>query len=126
MATIQNFMILVFFLSIISQGRCQCYPKEFGVSQSETGVKVETKPEWKVTINNPCPCVQSNVKLSCDGFQSVKPMDPSILKKSGAECLVKNGNPIAPLSSFSFTYAWDRSFPFKPLDSKIDCSQLIN
>ncbi|GLT77123.1 hypothetical protein SLA2020_487370 [Shorea laevis] len=122
MATIHNFMILVFFLSIISQGRCQCHPKEFSVSQSETGVKVENKPEWNVTINNPCSCAQFNVKLSCDGFQSVKPMDPSILQKSEAECLVDNGNPIAPHSSFSFTYAWDTSFPFNPLDSGITCS----
>uniref|UniRef100_A0A7N2N368 Uncharacterized protein n=1 Tax=Quercus lobata TaxID=97700 RepID=A0A7N2N368_QUELO len=52
----------------------------------------------------------------------VKPVDPSVLSKSGNECLVNNGVPVAPSSSLSFTYAWDTSFSFQPLSSQINCS----
>ena len=45
----------------------QCKLSDISVSQQKTGASVQNKPEWSVTIENKCVCVQSNLKLKCDG-----------------------------------------------------------
>ena len=87
-----------------------------------TGKMVQNKPEWSVTITNNCICAQLSVKLSCNGFQTVEQIDPSILSKSGSECIVNGGQPIYGNSKFSFTYASANSFPFNVLFSQVACS----
>uniref|UniRef100_M4DZP2 Uncharacterized protein n=1 Tax=Brassica campestris TaxID=3711 RepID=M4DZP2_BRACM len=47
---------------------------------------VESKPVWKVTLNNPCICLLTNLKLSCTGFESVVPVDTLI--KTGDVCVL--------------------------------------
>ncbi|PRQ26701.1 hypothetical protein RchiOBHm_Chr6g0297491 [Rosa chinensis] len=76
----------------------------------------------ELKITNNCICSQLSVKLSCDGFQTVEEIDPTILSKSGSLCLVNSGEPIYGHSNFSFTYAWSNSFPFKTLLSQVACS----
>ncbi|XP_022748827.1 TPD1 protein homolog 1-like [Durio zibethinus] len=122
MAAILNLIFAVLFLSLIGQGHCQCSLDNIKISHSQTGKTVENKPEWKVTISNRCSCSQSELKLSCNGFQTVETIDPSVLAKSGGECLVNNGQPVPPFGDFNFNYAWDTSFPFSPLSSHINCS----
>ncbi|XP_075636990.1 uncharacterized protein At1g05835-like [Castanea sativa] len=122
MATFIKFLCVLFVLSFVGKGNCQCTLSQVTIKQSKTGEVVQQKPVWSVTINNGCPCSQSDLKLSCNGFQTVKPVDPSVLSQSGNECLVNNGLPVQPSSSVSFTYAWDTSFSFQPLSSQINCS----
>ncbi|KAK8624671.1 hypothetical protein V6N13_089560 [Hibiscus sabdariffa] len=122
MATVAHFFFAALFLALISQGYCQCSIADVTISQKQTGKTVESKPEWQVKISNGCPCTQSDLKLSCDGFQTVETVDPSVMSKSGGECLINNGQPVAPESDLSFNYAWDTSFPFKPLSSQPNCS----
>ncbi|XWS54370.1 hypothetical protein CRYUN_Cryun10bG0084400 [Craigia yunnanensis] len=109
-------------MCVVFQGHCQCSLEKVTISQTQTGKTVENKPEWQVTISNGCVCSQSELKLSCSGFQTVETIDPSVLAKSGGECLINNGEPVPPLSDFSFKYAWDTSFPFNPLSSQPNCS----
>ena len=104
------------------EGHCQCSSGEFTVSQTQTGKTVGMQPEWKVTISNRCACSQSEVKLSCDGFQTVETIESSVLAKTGGECLINNGEPVAPFSEFSYNYAWHTWFPFSPLSSQVNCS----
>ena len=103
-------------------GYGQCPPGSISISQSSTGAGIETKLEWKVIINNDSPCIISDLKLDCAGFQTVKRVDPSILSKSGSVCLVNSGGPINPHAKLSFTYAWENSFPFKELYCQSACS----
>ncbi|KAL5787275.1 hypothetical protein ACOSP7_004224 [Xanthoceras sorbifolium] len=113
---------LIFFSFIIGKGYCQCKTENLKIVQQQTGKQVQNKPEWTVTISTGCPCTQLDVKLACDGFQTVEPIASTVLAKSGGECVVNNGQPIFPSKDFSFTYAWDTSFQFKPLSSQIACS----
>ncbi|XP_057421407.1 uncharacterized protein LOC130715339 [Lotus japonicus] len=97
-----------------------CTIKYLTVTQAQTGVQVQGKPQWKVTISNKC-CVQSDVKLDCRGFQTVEKVDPSVLKVEGDACLVNGGNIIYE-DPVIFTYAWDHSFPLSPIYSEVSCS----
>ncbi|KAK7247044.1 hypothetical protein RIF29_41920 [Crotalaria pallida] len=122
MTTIIKILSILLFLGLISQGYGQpCSLSDLSVDQSKTGAQVEGKPEWIVTITNKCVCSQNNAKLNCKGFQTIEPIDPSILRVSGNVCLVDNGNAIYR-DSISFKYAWDNSFPLNPFSSEIACS----
>ncbi|KAG4931376.1 hypothetical protein AAZX31_17G204500 [Glycine max] len=112
---------IVLFLGFVSQGYSQCFLSDLSVSQIQTGVKMQGKPEWNVTITNNCSCVQKNVILSCNGFQSVEQIDPSLLKISPNGCLVNDGQPIYT-DAIKFKYVWNQSFPLNPISSEIACS----
>ncbi|RDY06787.1 Protein TAPETUM DETERMINANT 1, partial [Mucuna pruriens] len=112
---------IVFFLVLISQGYGQCFLRNISVSQFQTGVRVQGKPEWGVTITNKCPCVQKNVVLNCTGFQSVEPINPSLLRIRNNVCLVNSGQTIYG-NDVKFKYAWDHPFPLNPISSDIFCS----
>ncbi|KAK9279398.1 hypothetical protein L1049_013077 [Liquidambar formosana] len=122
MAAIVNFLCLVLFLTLVGKGTCQCTLGDITIEQAATGAVVKSKPEWKAVITNRCACSQLDLKLACGGFQTVKKVDPLVLAKTGEECSVNNGAPLYPSSAVSFTYAWNTSFPFKPLSSQIACS----
>lgn len=83
---------------------------------------MQEKPVWNVAINNNNLCTISSLKLDCNGFRTVKNVDPSMLSVSGAVCLVNGGAPISGFSKLNFTYSWASPFPFKPLDCLISCS----
>ncbi|GAV60548.1 hypothetical protein CFOL_v3_04078 [Cephalotus follicularis] len=101
---------------------CQdCSMDDLLIRQTPSGGKVEAKPEFEVSVLNECPCLQGNIILACNGFQSVKHIDPLVLVKSGNECLLNNGSSLGPFGMQTFSYAWDSLFPFDPVSSKIDC-----
>lgn len=99
-----------------------CSVKTVKINQSKSGLLAENKPEWMVTITNDCPCSQLDLTLYCNGYQTVKAVDPWILTSKGQTCLVNNGQPIYAFTNITFTYAWDTSFPFRALSSQIACS----
>ncbi|MBA0667488.1 hypothetical protein Goklo_000563, partial [Gossypium klotzschianum] len=76
------------------------------ISQSQTGKTVENKPGWKATVKNDCICTQSDLKLNSNWFQTVEDVESSVIYSS----------------NLSFIYAWDTSFPFKPISSQVICS----
>ncbi|TKY45425.1 hypothetical protein E2542_SST30612 [Spatholobus suberectus] len=78
-STIKILSVVLFFV-LISQGYSQCSLSDLSISQFQSGVRVQGKPEWSVTITNKCPCVQKNVILNCAGFHSVERIDPSLFE----------------------------------------------
>ncbi|KAG5002356.1 hypothetical protein JHK87_023428 [Glycine soja] len=112
---------VVLFSILISQGYSQCLLSDISVSQIQTGIKVQGKLEWSVTITNKCPCVQKNVILNCTGFQSIERINPSLLRVSHGHCLVNAGQSIYG-DAIKFKYAWNKQFPLKPISSDISCS----
>ncbi|XP_062020977.1 uncharacterized protein LOC133737447 [Rosa rugosa] len=123
MATIMKFLYIAVLCNLIMGGNCElCSVKSLIIKQSATGKLVHGNPEWNVKIINDCACSQMSVNLDCDGFQTVEEIDPTILRKSGIQCLVNGGGPIYGHSNFSFTYAWSNSFPFRIVFSRVACA----
>ncbi|CAL0329692.1 unnamed protein product [Lupinus luteus] len=121
MASTINIVSTLLFLCFTSQGYgLLCSINDISVKQSQSGAKNFGKPEWVVSITNKCDCVQVNVRLNCQGFQTVEKVDPSILKVLGNECLLNFGNAISK-DPITFKYAWDNSFPLNPVSSELDC-----
>ncbi|KAK3043766.1 hypothetical protein RJ639_001962 [Escallonia herrerae] len=112
--------LFVYWFPWHGTGSLQCYPGKPTIKQVTTGKQVENKPEWNVTVANECPCVQTEVKLSLLGFQTVEKVDPSILVVDGSVGVLQQN--INPFSGISFTYAWDTSKPITPLSSQENCS----
>ena len=106
---------------MIISGYSQCSLKDISVTQYETGV-VENKPEWTVYISNKCHCAQKNVKLNCTGFQTSLGITPSVLRVSGNECILNDGEPIDKNLHIVFFYVWEKLFPLNPISSEIICS----
>ncbi|XP_044462811.1 TPD1 protein homolog 1-like [Mangifera indica] len=120
-AIFKFFIAAILFATFIAKGNCQCFPVNITVSQVKTGVLVQNKPEWAVTVSNPCRCVVVNLVLSCSGFRSVREISPFVLAKSGDRCLVHNGYPLGASRTFKFSYVWDHEFPFKPVSLYASC-----
>ncbi|CAJ1939837.1 unnamed protein product [Sphenostylis stenocarpa] len=116
-------LTIVLFLALISEGYGKCLLSDISVSQSRTGVMVEGKPEWSVSITNKCSCAQTNVILNCTGFRSAEKIDHSILIVSLLPrfCLVKPGQTINRDEVVSFKYAWDNQFSLNPISSESLC-----
>jgi hypothetical protein len=89
------------------------------ISQSKTGVLIQGKPQWRVTIVNHCNCVQSQITFSCGGFQTAESIDPLILKKQGNTCLLFNGHGLAYNNKDAFTYSWDAPFNFATISTVV-------
>lgn len=92
------------------------------MTQDGTGVQIQGKPEYKVTVTNDCICSQSELELQCTGFQSLEGIDPAVLRIDGDKCLLNNGVPLHGSESITFKYAWDTKFNLVPLSSQINCS----
>ncbi|XP_050124346.1 uncharacterized protein At1g05835-like [Malus sylvestris] len=121
-ALVKSFIVILLF-SLINEGMCQekCATIDLQIRQEKTGNLVQAKPEFQVRVLNACPCLQGNVTLDCNGFQTVEVENPVTLLRSGNECLLNNGSFLTPFNEVVFVYAWDTQFPFKPLSSNIKC-----
>lgn len=91
------------------------------MEQNQTGIIVHSKQEFKVSLFNACPCLQTNIILNCTDFKSAEKIEPNILVINGSKCSLPKGTFIPPFTGYVFSYAWDSRFPFKPLSSKSDC-----
>ncbi|KAG2301781.1 hypothetical protein Bca52824_030432 [Brassica carinata] len=104
-------LIVFAIITFVVQGE-ECGLGNVALKQSKNGT-VQNKPVWKVTVNNPCRCPLTNLKLSCPGFQSVVPVDT--LANTGDVCLLKKDI----RGDFVFKYVWDTSFEFKVISGTI-------
>ncbi|ESW17437.1 hypothetical protein PHAVU_007G239600 [Phaseolus vulgaris] len=124
MATTTTFNSLtsIFFLTliiIIIKGSCDCSLNNINIGTSRSGREIGGQPEWNVSVINNCSCQQSEIKLSCKGFQSSESIDPSILSMEGDSCLLISGNPMKGFDTVNFSYAWDPPFLMFPSSSVI-------
>jgi len=100
-------------------GLCDCSLNNINIGTVRSGREISGQPEWNVTVTNNCRCAQSQIKLSCMGFQTVESVDPSIFVKNGDTCLLINGNSLEASASVHFSYAWDPPFLLLPVGSVI-------
>ncbi|CAK7329553.1 unnamed protein product [Dovyalis caffra] len=109
--------VATLLLCLATEGLCACSLNNINIGTVRSGRQISGKPEWNVTVVNNCQCAQSQIKLSCMGFQTVENIDPSILVKQGDACLLINGNSLEKSASVKFSYAWDPPFLLLPLGS---------
>ncbi|XP_042001307.1 TPD1 protein homolog 1-like [Salvia splendens] len=114
--------IAVFYiLCFISTAFGKCGPNDIVVGTVRSGRVNRGLPEWDVQVVNNCNCSQSDIIVTCRGFQTVKPVDRSIFQTKGDYCLINRGRPIRPRADVRFTYAWDRPTFFFPYSTKSRC-----
>ncbi|KAK6118366.1 hypothetical protein DH2020_047937 [Rehmannia glutinosa] len=112
------FVCSLVLLCSLTQGQ-DCPPT---INQTLTGKRIGSKPVWNVIIKNTCDCTDLDVTLSAPNFQTLIPVDPSILSKDNTgHWLVNDGKPIYKGNNVTFTYAWDR-VDFSVFDYRVACS----
>ncbi|WJX10918.1 hypothetical protein P8452_01588 [Trifolium repens] len=116
METTFQYLISTIFLALVIKGSCDCPLSSLQIVQRQQG-QVQGKSQWIVSVINHCNCPQSQIVLSCRGFQTVEGINPTILAKQGDNCLLYNGHALNPNDIDEFAYAWDPSFPFVPISS---------
>ncbi|XP_014512919.1 uncharacterized protein LOC106771452 [Vigna radiata var. radiata] len=114
-----KFFTLIIFHFLIIKGSCECSLNNINIGTARSGRVIGGQPEWNVTVINNCSCQQSQIKLSCKGFQSSESIDPSILSKEGDNCILISGNPMKGFDTVNFSYAWDPPFFLFPSSSVI-------
>nr|XP_023913733.1 uncharacterized protein LOC112025311 [Quercus suber] len=119
MATVPMSFILILFLSLIGKGFCACSLDNININTIRSGRVIKDKLEWNVTVINTCNCPQKLIKLTCNGFQTVENVSPSILSKVGDKCLLIGGKELVKSTSVKFSYAWDSAYIFWPSESNI-------
>ncbi|KAH7850864.1 hypothetical protein Vadar_003938 [Vaccinium darrowii] len=115
--------LVVLFLS--GQGYAIDSYCNINVEVAKTGRVVKGSPEFGVVIYSTpiCPCNQYDVVLSCDGFSSVVPLKPEVLRKVDGGCLVNNGGKIEGKEDpFKFQYVGTLpTKKFSPVSSEVAC-----
>ena len=75
------------------------------------------------SIKKQISCTLTDLVLSSNGFQTVLPLDHTVIVQSGNQLQVTAaGGTIAPHSNTAFAYAWDTSFSFNPVSGQPNCS----
>ncbi|KAL7597395.1 TPD1 protein homolog 1B [Lactuca sativa] len=120
MGSIFQILLVLFMLSFKGYGQCEI--KDITVGTERTSEQIQGKQEWKVSFINTCRCSQQALIVSCNGFQTVEKVDPSIFARVGNNnCIVNGGRAIAPFMTVQFLYAWDPPFIFVPISSQVQC-----
>ena len=115
-----NFSFIIFLpLENLGFG-CSRSFSDISLKQSKTGKMVKNTPEWEVTLTNPCSCTGTDITLTCDGFKSLTPIDPSQILVAGDECSLINN--LYGETDFVFKYVWAEEFDIKIKSGEIACS----
>ncbi|XP_017438385.1 protein TAPETUM DETERMINANT 1 [Vigna angularis] len=122
MTTTFTYLISILILSFVMKGSSYCNLNNINIESTRSGRTILGKPEWNVVVKNNCNCTQSQIRLSCRGFQTTEIVSRSILAVEGDSCLLINGNPLKGFATVSFSYAWDPPFILMPLTSHTTCS----
>ncbi|CAN6985282.1 unnamed protein product [Brassica rapa subsp. trilocularis] len=119
MNSIPGFDIMQGYHKMIGFG-CSRSFSDISLKQSKTGKMVKNTPEWEVTLTNPCSCTGTDITLTCDGFKSLTPIDPSQILVAGDECSLINN--LYGETDFVFKYVWAEEFDIKIKSGEIACS----
>ncbi|KAF8110894.1 hypothetical protein N665_0078s0084 [Sinapis alba] len=118
-----KFLCLILLFAFVSQG-FGCHGEgtfeDVILKQSKTGKMIKNTPEWEVKLTNPCTCTITHLMMTCVGFQSLTPIDPTQMSISGNECKVyslSGGGTV-----FVFKYVWAKKFDIKIQSGGVACS----
>ncbi|KAJ4873897.1 hypothetical protein Rs2_44342 [Raphanus sativus] len=91
------------------------------LKQSKTGKMIKNTPEWEVRLTNPCPCIGTDIVLSCVGFKSLTPIDRSQRYRYLVTSVRSSTIYMAKLTLF-FKYVWTEEFDIRSSSGTIACS----
>ncbi|XP_006662959.1 TPD1 protein homolog 1B-like [Oryza brachyantha] len=116
---------LLLFCLCSRSGEALCSLSDLVVTQAAVPGQVAGEPEYHVTVENRCICTQTDVRVSCAGFQYPMPVDPSVIRRDGGDgdlCILNGGGPVTNDRAVSFYYAGKTRVSFAPVSSTVDCS----
>ncbi|KAH7545367.1 TPD1 protein homolog 1 [Ziziphus jujuba] len=99
-----------------------CSKEDIVIFQGQTEPLPNGIPSYTVQILNACVsgCSISNIHVSCGWFSSARMVNPQVFKRMYYDdCLVNDGEALAPGQSLSFQYA--NSFRYPLSVSSADC-----
>nr|XP_004488710.1 uncharacterized protein LOC101488567 [Cicer arietinum] len=118
MARTLRCLISTIFLTLLIKGFNGCSLNDFTIGTTRSGKEIGNMPEWNVVVINNCNCTQSHITLSCVGFKTLEPVDPSILSVTdNNSCLLIKGNPLPGHGTVKFSYVWYPPFIMRPTSS---------
>ncbi|XP_058745768.1 uncharacterized protein LOC131618594 [Vicia villosa] len=117
--SIQCLLSIIFLTLVIKGSSIGCSLNNITIGTTRSGREINNTPEWNVVVTNNCNCIQSQLTLTCTGFKTLQPVDPSILSVTNGVCLLINGKPLPPFGSVKFSYVWYPPFVMWPKSSTI-------
>lgn len=105
----------------------ECSKDDIVILQGTTSPLPNGIPTYTVQILNVCVsgCSISNIHVSCGWFSSVRLINPSVFRRLYYDdCLVNDGEPVAPGECLSFQYSNSFSYPLSV--SSVACCWLIH
>ncbi|KAM3306228.1 TPD1 protein 1B-like [Capsicum chacoense] len=122
MATMVKLSISLLLLTLITKGVCDCGLNNITIGTIRSGRETKGKAEWNVVVVNNCDCPMQKMVLSCNGFHTTEPVDPTIFKPTGDnKCSINNGGSIPGKNTVKFSYAWDPPFFLRPTSVIASC-----
>ncbi|PKU75628.1 hypothetical protein MA16_Dca021405 [Dendrobium catenatum] len=100
-----------------------CGLSDIEVEHKSTGEIVKGKTAYEVVINSTCICIQYNIHIDFNEFNTVVSIDPTKFRKiDDYQCSVNNEDPVFTEAPNVFKYAWAIMFDLNPIYSTIACS----
>ncbi|GMN36617.1 hypothetical protein TIFTF001_006169 [Ficus carica] len=103
-------------------GTGTCSTEDISIFQGQTAPLPNGIPSYTVQILNACAsgCGISNIHVKCGWFSSVRLVSPRVFRRLYYDdCLVNDGEPLAPGETLSFQYA--NSFQYPLSVSSVAC-----
>lgn len=100
-------------------GNGSCVSSEVQVQQYKIRDIPPGDSEYIVKVINPGACLQSDIVLACNDFNSLEPLDTSIVDVDGEHIYIKKN--ISDYSFVSFKYSWPHEEIITPLSSNKCC-----
>ncbi|XP_004514603.1 TPD1 protein homolog 1B-like [Cicer arietinum] len=119
METTFRSLISIILLTLAVKESYGCSLNNITIGTTRSGREIKDMPEWNVVVINNCNCTQSSLVLSCVGFKTLEPVDPSIFLVRNNTCLLIKGNPLPAFGTVNFSYVWYPPFIMRPTSSVI-------
>uniref|UniRef100_A0A0D9XSB7 Uncharacterized protein n=1 Tax=Leersia perrieri TaxID=77586 RepID=A0A0D9XSB7_9ORYZ len=121
-ATILSLFLAALLCHVHAGETTGCELSDIHVSVQKTGKLVEGQPEYRVTVDNTCPCPQSTVTVHCAGLSTVEPVDRSKISViDNKNCIIAGGHGIFNGAPVTFTYAWKTPQDFAVVSARPQC-----
>lgn len=111
--------INIIIIILINAGKGNCFPSQVGVQQYKIRDVSIGISEFLVNVTNPVTCMQTDIVLACNDFNSIEFPDTSVIDWDGEHIYVKKN--IYDHGSVSFKYSWGHQETITPLSSKQCC-----
>ncbi|CAM6084662.1 unnamed protein product [Calypogeia fissa] len=110
-------------LNAVEKLGCECSYRSDLESTQGSFYLPDGLPIFRVTVINTClDCSYSDIQIGCGDFTSGKLVNPAIFRRiTDGDCLLNNGNPLAPQDAIEFEYISTFPYPMAVLRARSSC-----